>query len=147
MNTSDTAFLLATCDSFRRHAEAATNPADRERWYGLADRAWRALEAAEAHDGAVLVPVNEAGRTIGQHHHRARLSDADVALIHELREARLSYGEIGAKFDDDARPSRSTIAAICSGRRRCQTVMNHRLVHSSSEPMSWANVDEFEVCT
>lgn len=143
MGTPDTAFLLAACDAFRRCGDAAEGADQRKHWYGLADRAWRALEAEEAHDGAVRVPVNQAGRTIGQHHHRARLSDADVDLIHELRDAGLSLAQIAAKFEC----SRSTVFGICNGATRSYSVAGHRLQRASRAPIIRpASIDEFEVC-
>ena len=82
--------------------------------------------------GTVVAAVNDAGYVIGEAHHRARLADADVELILDLRDAGLSYAQITAKFDDDRRVARSTVAAICTGARRSQTTFGHRRV--SREP-------------
>ena len=65
----------------------------------------------------LIVCVNENGRRIGEAHHRAKLSDADVDLIRELREAHgISYEEIAKKFD----VSKSEIAEICRYEIRAQ---------------------------
>jgi hypothetical protein len=134
-------FIHAAADAFRRCAQAATTPADRERWYALADRARRAYEAAYG-PGERLAAVNDNGRVIGESHPRAKLTDADVDLILELRDAGLSLGQIAAKFE----VARSTVADICNGRTRSHTVMGHRLM-PARDPIIWpANLDEFEVC-
>jgi hypothetical protein len=70
---------------------------------------------------ARLIWINEGGRRIGESHHRAKLSDADVEQISALREEGMSYGKIAAKFDD--RPggiAKSTVRDICTGRIRAQ---------------------------
>lgn len=71
-----------------------------------------------------LIGVNEAGRPIGQYHHKATLSDADVDVVLELRFVwRLTYPDIASKFDDvPGGVSVHTIRDICRGRRRAQTV-------------------------
>ena len=61
-----------------------------------------------------VIALNESGRRIGEGHPLARLSDAEVDLIHELREAGMSYGELAARFG----VSKSCIAHILTGRRR-----------------------------
>lgn len=66
-----------------------------------------------------LVGVNDAGRVVGQDHHRAKLTDHDVDLIVNLRAHGMRYGEIAAKFD----VSVSTVESVCTGRRRSHTVM------------------------
>lgn len=68
-----------------------------------------------------LVWVNEGGRRVGESHHGAKLSDADVEQIYVLREEGMSYGAIARKFDD--RPggiAKSTVRDICTGRIRAQ---------------------------
>ena len=65
--------------------------------------------------------VNERGRRIGEGHQRAKLTDAEVDLIHELREAGMSYGAIARKFDDvPGGIGKSTVRDICTGRIRGQ---------------------------
>lgn len=64
-----------------------------------------------------FVAVNEAGTRIGEGHPAAKLSDADVELIRDLREIyRLSYRIIAEKFEVSA----SSIAKICRYERRAQ---------------------------
>lgn len=69
---------------------------------------------------AALVGVNSYGYRVGESHHRAKLSDADVELILYLREAGLSFAEIAGKFDDGYTVSKSTVRDVCSGRIRGQ---------------------------
>ncbi|MCG8994216.1 hypothetical protein [Laribacter hongkongensis] len=73
----------------------------------------------------VSVPVNDRGYRIGQHHHRAGLTDADVELIRILHERDgLSYTALAYKFE----VPKSTIAAICQYKRRAQVVSRWKLV-------------------
>ena len=67
-----------------------------------------------------FVGVNSAGYRVGESHHRAKLSDADVETILFLRDAGLSFAEIAAKFDDGHTVSKSTVRDVCSGRIRGQ---------------------------
>ena len=65
----------------------------------------------------LIVCVYEHGRRIGESHHRAKLSDADVDLVRELREAHgISYEEIAKKFA----VSKSEVAEICRYEIRAQ---------------------------
>ena len=64
-----------------------------------------------------LVAINQNGRIINEQHPRAKLTDAEVDLVNELLEAGFSYAQVARKFD----VSKSGIAHIASGRRRCQT--------------------------
>lgn len=68
-----------------------------------------------------LLQVNDNGYRVGETHHRATLSDADVETILYLREAGLSYSRIAAKFDDGVKVSKSTVRDIVTGRIRNQT--------------------------
>lgn len=90
------------------------------------------------------VAVNEHGQVIGQDHHSAKLSEADVDLIHDLRDAGLSYCEISKKFDDGVSVSKQMVMLICNGRRRCQTVMGHKTIgvfDPADEPISLNELD------
>ncbi len=69
---------------------------------------------------AKLIAVNARGHRVGESHHRAKLSDADVDLILYLRDAGLTYAAIAAKFDDGISISKSTVRDICLGRIRAQ---------------------------
>jgi hypothetical protein len=67
-----------------------------------------------------IFAVNQRGYRVGESHHRAKLSDADVMLILDLRAAGLSYRAIAAKWDDGVTLSVSTVRDICLGRIRAQ---------------------------
>ncbi|NMF99559.2 hypothetical protein GPA27_19460 [Aromatoleum toluolicum] len=63
--------------------------------------------------------MNDRGIRIGEHHQNARLTDAEVDLIRELHEDEgMGYGELAKRFD----VGKSTIADICTYRRRAQTI-------------------------
>ena len=64
-----------------------------------------------------VAAFNDRGRPIGERHHFARLLDHEVLLVLDLVEAGLSYSRIAEKFG----VSKSCIAHIAAGRRRCQT--------------------------
>lgn len=65
----------------------------------------------------VFVPLNSDGRRIGQCHPRAKLLDHEIDMVFELRESGMSYSHIATKMGI----SKSSVAHICKGRRRCQT--------------------------
>lgn len=65
------------------------------------------------------IALNESGRRIGESHPRAKLLDYEVEQVLALLDAGLSYAEVARKFD----VSKSCIAHIAAGRRRCQTVV------------------------
>lgn len=75
-----------------------------------------------------IAAVNDEGRVIGEFHHRAKLSDADVDLILALRDAGLSYGAIAAKFDDKVTVSKQQVYFICAGLKRSQLPKGYRRV-------------------
>lgn len=64
-----------------------------------------------------LVPVDEHGLRIGQDHHRARLTDAEVDLVRELHEAGMPYDALAKKFA----VSKWSIGRICRYERRAST--------------------------
>lgn len=72
------------------------------------------------------IGVNAAGYRVGESHHRAKLSDADIDLVLYLREAGLSFREIAEKFDDGITVSKTTIRDVCSGRIRAQAPYAYR---------------------
>ena len=74
------------------------------------------------------VGVNAAGYRVGESHHRAKLSNADINLILYLAEAGLSQREIAKKFDDGLVVSRSTVRDVLSGRIRSQAAVAWRKV-------------------
>jgi len=74
-----------------------------------------------------VVLVNDRGRVVGQDHHRAKLDDHEVWLVHELRDAGLSYSQIAAKFE----VSKSLVAGICTWKRRCHVVIGQKTINTS----------------
>lgn len=74
-----------------------------------------------------LVAFNEAGLRIGQCHHRAVLTDAEVELVREMHENDgMSYKTLANKFE----VSKGTIAKICRYERRGQTPANWKKIES-----------------
>lgn len=66
-----------------------------------------------------LVGIDDRGIRVGEDHQRATLTNAEVDLIHELRNPTdgaqpLSFGEIARKFEI----SKGTVYDIISGRKR-----------------------------
>jgi hypothetical protein len=93
-----------------------------------------------------LVFVNDKGKRIGEDHHRAKLTDADVELVFELREAGLSYAQIAGKFDDiPGGIAKSTIRDILTGRKRAQVPAATKRVLVRSIELAWgvASPNEF----
>lgn len=76
-----------------------------------------------------MVGVNELGRRIGEDHVNARLTNSEVDLLLELREAGMSYRELGEKFDI----SKSGARKICKGQNRCQRATRYKTVHVSDD--------------
>lgn len=76
-----------------------------------------------------MVGVNELGRRIGEDHVNARLTNSEVDLLLELREAGMSYRELGEKFDI----SKSGARKICKGQNRCQRATRYKAVHVSED--------------
>jgi|DEB0MinimDraft_12_1074336.scaffolds.fasta_scaffold148812_2 hypothetical protein len=70
-----------------------------------------------------VIALNELGRIIGEHHPRAKLLDAEVDQVHELREAGFTLAQIGEKMG----MSKEGVWKIVHGYRRGQTAA--RYVH------------------
>lgn len=68
-----------------------------------------------------LVPVNERGYTIGERHHRAKLSDHEVDLVVQLLDDGMSERCVAQKFDI----SRRLVRDIKSGRCRAQSASGY----------------------
>jgi hypothetical protein len=65
-----------------------------------------------------VVAVNDRGRLIGEHHQNAKLTNAQVDEMRDLREDQgLAYGALAKRFS----VPKSTVADICKYRRRAQT--------------------------
>ena len=72
-----------------------------------------------------LVGTNENGTRVGQYHWNARLSDAEVDQVRDLREyANWTYDQIRAAYG----VSRSSVALICRYERRNQHYENWKRV-------------------
>lgn len=70
---------------------------------------------------------NDIGCRIGETHHRAKLSDADIEQIFALRDLGLSYREIALKFDDiPGGIAKSTVRDIIKCRIRAQVTTNFK---------------------
>lgn len=90
--------------------------------------------------------VNELGRRIGEGHQRAKLSDAAVELVHELREAGMSYAQIAAKFDDvPGGIAKSTVRDICTGRIRGQACVRVKRLPDAPTPNKKAHHEHHEM--
>jgi ribosome-binding protein aMBF1 (putative translation factor) len=72
----------------------------------------------------LVVGVNDAGLRVGQDHHNAKLTDTEVRLLLELREAGWSYNRLAEKFEISKRHVRN----ICSGKKRGQLAVKFRVV-------------------
>lgn len=71
-----------------------------------------------------MVACNDKGYAIGDSHHRAKLTDAQVDLVHELRAA----GWTQARLAIHLGVSRRLIRGILSGERRGQVATRWRPV-------------------
>lgn len=77
-----------------------------------------------------LVAVNERGHPIGEFHHNARLSDAQVDRIRELHEDEgLGYKRIAKLLGI----SRNTVHGICVYKRRAESIAGWKKL-SVSQP-------------
>lgn len=66
------------------------------------------------------VRLSTAGRVVGQHHHRAQLTDGEVDMLLRLREKdHWSYARLAEVFEVSA----SCVAMIVTGRRRGQVAV------------------------
>lgn len=74
--------------------------------------------------GKRLVGVNELGRRVGEDHHNAKLTDAEVQLMWGLRAEGWGYARIAAKME----VSKSLIRYIVKGRVRCQVPVDFKRV-------------------
>lgn len=68
------------------------------------------------------IAVNAKGYRIGESHHRAKLTDAEIECILELRDFGLTYEQIAAKWDEPGKTiSKSTVRDVIKARIRGQT--------------------------
>lgn len=73
------------------------------------------------------VKINENGRRIGEDHQRAKLTDAEVDLVRDLRDDGMSYGQIAKRME----VGKSTVRDICLCRCRAQTCAGVRIIEVS----------------
>ena len=66
--------------------------------------------------------TNDAGHVIGEDHHRAKLTDHEIWLIHELRAAGVRRSVIAEKME----VSFYTVCEILAGRRRAQVAVGQK---------------------
>jgi len=62
----------------------------------------------------VLLGVNERNRRVGESHPQAKLTDADVERLQQLREEGIGWGRLAKMFDI----SKSHARRICLGLKR-----------------------------
>lgn len=73
----------------------------------------------------IIVGIDERGNPLGEYHHRAKLSDADVDFIRAVYdEGFCSYTTLALVFD----VSKSTIRDIVKFRRRATTPVDYRKI-------------------
>lgn len=72
-----------------------------------------------------MLPRDENGRIVGEHHHMATLTNHQVDLIRELREEHcMTYAALAHMYS----VPRSTIQMICNYKRRASTAVQWRPV-------------------
>lgn len=64
-----------------------------------------------------MVPVGTNGISLGQYHHRAIYTDAEIEEVFALHDAGFRISEIARKMEMPT----STVSAICSGKLRGKT--------------------------
>lgn len=64
-----------------------------------------------------MVPVGSSGISIGQYHHRAIYTDAEIDEVFALHDAGFRITEIALKMEMPV----STVSAICGGKLRGKT--------------------------
>jgi hypothetical protein len=74
----------------------------------------------------ILLAVNEQGHRVGEDHQRAKLTNHEVDLIHEMRDQGMSFGQIAMVMDI----ARATAAKICSGERRSQVIARFKVIRT-----------------
>lgn len=74
----------------------------------------------------IQLAINEAGRRIGDSHHRAKLTDHEVEQILQLHVEGYGYRRLAQMFD----VSRSTIRDIIKGRCRSQFPASWKVIRT-----------------
>lgn len=73
-----------------------------------------------------VIGLNAQGLRVGQYHQRAKITDAQVLRLHDLRAQGWGYARLAAEFGISKRHVRN----ICSGKSRCQSVAQFRIVQA-----------------
>lgn len=93
--------------------------------FGVPPRERRTRERRQPLHSPAVVAINEGGRRIGESHHNAALTDAEVGMLLDLREREgWSYTRLARTFEI----AKATARDYIKGRRRCQTIAGHRVV-------------------
>lgn len=71
-----------------------------------------------------LIAINERGIRIGEDHQGAKLTNAEVERLLELRDEGLTYQQLAEIFEI----SKSGVRHICKGVNRCQAVVRCKQV-------------------
>jgi hypothetical protein len=71
------------------------------------------------------VGVNDIGRRVGDSHHNAKLTDADVERLLAMHDEGWGYRRLAAKFE----VSKSLVRKICKGTVRGQVATDWHRVH------------------
>ena len=71
-----------------------------------------------------VILTNDRGHAIGQDHHRAKLTDQEVALVLLLRTRdKMRYKDLARIFE----VSKTSIVYYCTGKRRGQVTMGQKV--------------------
>lgn len=74
----------------------------------------------------IQLAINEAGRRIGDSHHRAKLTDHEVEQVLQLHTEGYGYRKMATMFD----VSKSTIRSIVTGRCRAQFPASWKVIRT-----------------
>lgn len=83
---------------------------------------WVGREGGKLQKTARPLGVNDGGHVVGEDHHRAKLTDHEIWLIHELRAAGVKRRDIAEKFE----VSFHTICAYLTHRRRAHAATGQK---------------------
>lgn len=75
------------------------------------------------------IAVNALGRRVGDSHHHAKLTNAEVDRLLELHDEGFGYRKLSAMFE----VSKTAVRNICKGRSRCQVPTRWRKIYIKRE--------------
>lgn len=101
------------------HKQPDNSRKDRSRdAYKLRMQSWQSKISGRCSSGkSEMVPVGINGISLGQYHHRAIYTDAEIEEVFALHDAGFRISEIARKMEMPT----STVSAICSGKLRGKT--------------------------